>query len=113
MAEGDKDRPQVTQSSDSAEPSSISLLDTRSVSPLATGKGPLGLSESPKGPPKPSVGSGISRAPAPAPSILGNAAGSASEAAMRESIQRAARASDGHDFVRDHPVPRSNPKREN
>jgi hypothetical protein len=45
MAEGDKDRPQVTQSSDSAEPSSISPLDTRSVSPPATGKGPLGLSD--------------------------------------------------------------------
>ena len=51
MAEGDKDRPQVTQSSDSDEPSSISPLDIRSVSPLATGKGPLGLSEPPKGPP--------------------------------------------------------------
>jgi hypothetical protein len=38
MAEGDKDRPQVTQSSNSDEPSSISPLDIRSVSPLATGQ---------------------------------------------------------------------------
>jgi hypothetical protein len=39
MAESDNDRPQVTQSSNSDEPSSISPLDIRSVSPLAIGTG--------------------------------------------------------------------------
>jgi len=38
MAAGDNDRPQVTQSSNPDEPSSISPLDIRSVSPLATGQ---------------------------------------------------------------------------
>jgi hypothetical protein len=48
MAEGDNDRPQVTQSPNSDEPSSISPLDIRSVSQLATDTGPLGPSEPPK-----------------------------------------------------------------
>jgi hypothetical protein len=51
--------------------------------------------------------------------MLGGSAGFGSQSAleaaadMRESIQRAARAFDGQDFVRDNPPPRSHPERKN
>ena len=50
MADGEKDRPQITLSSNSNE-QEISPLDIRATSPLATGSGPLGPSTPSKGPP--------------------------------------------------------------
>jgi hypothetical protein len=86
MADGDKDKPQITQSSNSNE---ISPLDSRSISPLAQGFGQLGPSdaldklaasaaagraaydEAQRDQAAKKAG-GISRAPSPPPPISGN-----------------------------------------
>jgi len=107
----DKDKPSITAPSESVEiPTNPNRPMPDAVPFRTSGKEPDAVRISGDDP-LPSRASRISRAPAPASSMLGGSAGfgsqSASEAAanMRESIQRTARMSVDRDHVRDNPPP--------
>jgi hypothetical protein len=112
----DKDKPNITAPSESVEIPTGANRPTPDAVPFRTsGKEPDAVRVSGDSP-LPSRTSGISRAPTPAPPMLGGSAGFGSQSAleaaanMRESIQRAARISDERDYVRDNPVPPVPPK---